>query len=483
MGALGKGVGMGVNGRMMKGLAGAAVTILFIGLVAALFATFAGAAAGAAGSQYVAGTQHISNAAGGGDCSNIGAWDAGTGTCTLGGNLTFASGAGIEIDSDSITLNGNGFTMTGAGNSAADGVYLSARSGVTVEDVTIDAFNNGVNLDSSQNNTISQVSTGSNVSTGINLNAANSNMLMSNSSNADAVGINLNNSGYNMLLMNMVMGASMGDGISLQNSGNNSFTGNNSDMNAGNGFCIDPGNNSNSFTGNEASGNANNGFWLNMSDGNTIVGNTTSNNNMSGMSSSMGGMAGVGEISLNNSSNNTIYHNNFTSMTTPQASVSGGSGNVFNEPAPVGGNYWSSWTSPDSNNDGFVDSSYVFTGGQDNLPLTAMVSSGKPSLGLGAPSPFWASLSDYLSGRLSVTWTVNNTGTAEAWSVNLTGSSNTNGVTLASTLPAAVGSGNILAGASGTVTLIYNVPTGVASWVSALSGSAQDGAGATYTYP
>ncbi len=397
-------------------------------------------------------------------------------------NLTFASGAGIEIDSNSVTLNGGGFTMTGAGNSAADGVYLPNVSGVTVENVTVNAFNNGVNLNGAQMGTIRQVSTGGNVSAGVSLTNANNNMVMSNNSNADAVGINLAGSAYNTISMNMVMGATMGDGISLQDPPNNSFSGNSSDMNAGNGFCIDPGNN-NSFLGNEASGNANNGFWLNLSNGNVIAGNTTSNNNMSGMPSGMGGMAGMGEISLNNSSNNNIYHNNFTSSTTPQASVSGGSGNVFNLPAPMGGNYWSSWTSPDSDNDGFVDSPYVFTGGQDNLPLTAKAVSGKPSLGLGAPIPFWASLSDYQSGLLSVTWTVKNAGTAEAWLVGLTASSNTSGVTLASALPAQAGNGDILPGASGSITLKYNVPAGVTSWISTLSGSAQDGVGNTYAYP
>jgi PKD repeat protein len=41
---------------------------------------------------------------------------------------------------------------------------------------------------------------------------------------------------------------------------------------------------------------------------------------------------------------------------------------VFNLDEPVGGNYWSDWTGPDDDGDGFVDSPYVFTGGQDNLP-------------------------------------------------------------------------------------------------------------------
>jgi hypothetical protein len=49
------------------------------------------------------------------------------------------------------------------------------------------------------------------------------------------------------------------------------------------------------------------------------------------------------------------------------------SGNVFNlSEAEGGGNYWSDWTSPDEDGDGFVDSPYTFDGGEDNLPWTEM---------------------------------------------------------------------------------------------------------------
>jgi hypothetical protein len=48
---------------------------------------------------------------------------------------------------------------------------------------------------------------------------------------------------------------------------------------------------------------------------------------------------------------------------------------VFNlSEAQGGGNYWSDWTSPDVDpEDGFVDLPYVFSGGQDNLPLVSEV--------------------------------------------------------------------------------------------------------------
>jgi hypothetical protein len=68
-------------------------------------------------------------------------------------------------------------------------------------------------------------------------------------------------------------------------------------------------------------------------------------------------------------SNNKIYNNNFIDNDR-HIEVYGGTGNIFNLERPIGGNYWSGWTSPDDDGDGFVDYPYIFTGGQDNLPLT-----------------------------------------------------------------------------------------------------------------
>ena len=63
------------------------------------------------------------------------------------------------------------------------------------------------------------------------------------------------------------------------------------------------------------------------------------------------------------SNDNIIYNNNFINNAT-QAHVDGSSASVFNLDKPIGGNYWSDWTSPDTDNDGFVDFPYEFSGGQ-----------------------------------------------------------------------------------------------------------------------
>lgn len=74
-------------------------------------------------------------------------------------------------------------------------------------------------------------------------------------------------------------------------------------------------------------------------------------------------------ISARAFTNNKIYNNNFLSNTT-QIEISNTTP-LLNLSAPTGGNYWSDWSSPDNNNDGFVDFPYaVTTAIQDVFPWT-----------------------------------------------------------------------------------------------------------------
>ena len=77
-------------------------------------------------------------------------------------------------------------------------------------------------------------------------------------------------------------------------------------------------------------------------------------------------------VYIQNATGTSVYNNNFDSNTS-QARVSGGSGNIFNQPAPVGGNWWNGYDTPvegcnDYNTDYFCDAAFSFTGGQDQLP-------------------------------------------------------------------------------------------------------------------
>jgi hypothetical protein len=109
-------------------------------------------------------------------------------------------------------------------------------------------------------------------------------------------------------------------------------------------------------------------------------------------------------------------------------------------------------------------------------------STSKPDLSLRSPSSFWGSYADYTAGTLSVTWTVNNIGSAPAANVMITGSVPSPEVTLISSMPAVIG--NIAAGNSGSVVLQYHVPTGLLGFHVSMTGSAQNECTTdTYTYP
>ncbi|MFC1951857.1 nitrous oxide reductase family maturation protein NosD [Chloroflexota bacterium] len=95
------------------------------------------------------------------------------------------------------------------------------------------------------------------------------------------------------------------------------------------------------------------GIYVNMSDYNSITGNTLSDNSRG--------------VYMRYSKNTDVYNNNFINND-EQAYVYDSGTSRFNLPAPIGGNYWSDWTSPDDNGDGIVDSPYLFDGNQDNLP-------------------------------------------------------------------------------------------------------------------
>jgi len=111
----------------------------------------------------------------------------------------------------------------------------------------------------------------------------------------------------------------------------------------------------NTLTDNTTSNNGYYGIGLETSSNSTVTGNTVSNNGLYG-------------IYIRDSSDNNVIYNNNILYNRTQACIYRSSGNVFNLDKPTGGNYWSNWTSPDNNGDGFVDYPYVFARGQDDLP-------------------------------------------------------------------------------------------------------------------
>jgi len=156
----------------------------------------------------------------------------------------------------------------------------------------------------------------------------------------------------NTTLTNNTVNGNNGDGIEIYRSHSNSLTANTVNSNNTYGIFLDV-SNLNTMTGNAINSNYYDGICLWRGSGHTLSGNTINLNN------------GYG-IYVGYAYNNQIYNNIFNNVI--QAGVLSASGNVFNLPAPIGGNYWSDWTGPDADNDGFVDLPYVFMGGLDNLP-------------------------------------------------------------------------------------------------------------------
>ena len=82
----------------------------------------------------------------GGDCTSIGTWNNGAKICTLSTDLT----KGIIIDSDQITLDGNGKSITGtytslnpSASTFTEGVKIDGATGVTVKNLVINNVNSG----------------------------------------------------------------------------------------------------------------------------------------------------------------------------------------------------------------------------------------------------------------------------------------------------------------------------------------------------
>ncbi|MEW6020446.1 MAG: NosD domain-containing protein [Pseudomonadota bacterium] len=318
-----------------------------------------------------AGTYTIRDDATGGQCGAIGTWNPVTKTCTL---TTDVNGT-VGITSNGITLDGNGHELTGP---RLNGGLVFNTSGVTVRNLTVRGFWNGI--------------------------------LVSGGSNNVLVGNTLVENEY--------------------------------------------------------------GIYIDASHGNVVTDNHIAYN--------------VQGIYVEFANNNIVYHNSFE-VNGIQASVYQGTGNSFNLPAPIGGNYWDDFDEPadgclNGNADKFCDSPYVFSGGQDNLPITTYDAwCQKSDLRLYKTSVFWASFSDYTTRRLSVSYKLRNLDN-NAYAVAVTGSTATNGVTSISTFPVPLG--DVPAGTwSAPFTLRYQIPSGVGGFTSRVSATALDGCGNVRTYP
>ena len=418
----------------------------------------------------------------GGDCRQVGSWESASRTCTLTADSTYL----FIIESDGVTLDGGGHTLTGAGPSdpadfvpGEDGggfaVDVTGRSGVTVRNLNLTRHDYGVHLNYSNNVTVTGVTT----------------------SLSGLAGISLSYSSNNTIKGNSVSNPSLNTGICIGYASSNNIIADNQVSNSDRGIYLHDASNGNEITNNRLDNNPwGLTLWMNDSNnrlaGNRITGGLygiylhSSNNNNDILGNTIS--ANATGIRIDAVGTNHVINNNLLGNST-QAQMNG-AGGIFNHAAPEGGNYWDDYDSPaegcnDVNGDGFCDAPYIFSGGTDQLPRVdqSVWPCIRPALVTVLDGTWWASYPDYLNRELSVEDTINNQGIAHAYNVAVNASVCSSGIDVTTELPVDVSAS--LAGNSGSAQTIlkYHVPDGVSMFRTVISATAEDGCNAIHYYP
>jgi len=228
--------------------------------------------------------------------AGIGTWDATTLTATLTTDVSEA----IQIDSDNITLDGAGHTVTGSGTGT--GIYLSSRTGVTIKNVKVQSFHYGIMLAYSTNNTLISNVSYYNSNHGFVVYRSSYNNLSGNGAfTNDYSGISINLSSNNTVTDNRVL-YNTNRGINTYRSRYNSLT-YNTISNNGTGIYAHEYSDNNILSGNTISYNNGTGIVVVRSSSLTMDSNTISNNLGSGL-------LFTGNTNNNTLSNNTVLDNN-----------------------------------------------------------------------------------------------------------------------------------------------------------------------------
>ncbi|MBI5870389.1 MAG: metallophosphoesterase [Actinobacteria bacterium] len=104
-----------------------------------------------------------------------------------------------------------------------------------------------------------------------------------------------------------------------------------------------------------------------------------------------------------------------------------------------------------------------------------------PDLSLTLGNAYWESYADYLSRSLSVDYTLTNSGAGDASSLQVLSLSASQGVTPLTATPFSLP--DVAAGATGTMTVSYQLPQGVEAFAATATASCTDDRGFTYQYP
>jgi len=166
---------------------------------------------------------HIINNATGGDCSLFGSWNQATLTCTLVADIS--DGVTLNIESDNVTLDGNGRSMNGY--SPGYGVTILGKTGVTIKNLNVSNYACGILLYGSSGNTITNSNSSGNGSSGISLQAgSNNNRILNSMFDKDSsAAIDFQSSDNNLVVGNTASGTL--DGIKFQGGSGNQIYHNN----------------------------------------------------------------------------------------------------------------------------------------------------------------------------------------------------------------------------------------------------------------
>ncbi len=145
---------------------------------------------------------------------------------TLQNNIS-TTGTCFNITADNITLDGNGYSITGDGNSGDWGVYSESRSNITVKNIIVTNFSRGIYLIYSNNSLIENSTSIENSQYGIFLASSFNNIVKDSTANSNLFyGIVAANSNNNKIINNIV-DSNTYYGIYLDTSSDNLVSGGN----------------------------------------------------------------------------------------------------------------------------------------------------------------------------------------------------------------------------------------------------------------
>ncbi|UCB60588.1 MAG: right-handed parallel beta-helix repeat-containing protein [Candidatus Bathyarchaeota archaeon] len=341
----------------------------------------------------------------------------------------------VVIERNNIVVDGANHKLQALGEPKSDGIDLTGRRNVTITNLQINGFGNGIHFVNSFDITLSDNSINENQYDGIRLENSSNNILNANTITDNQFdGIVLYSSSSTTLSGNTVTGNQY-DGIHLEFSHDNTISGNNVVDNKDDGAHL-RNSSDNTLSGNTITNNNNSGVYLNSAPHNVFSQNNLANNNdgflleyspyntlntniMAGndhsgayffsashsiisennLANNVRGI--VFEQSSNNtfsgntlvdnqqgvayynSPNNRNYYNNFIDNAEQVNTYE--SPNIWDDGYPSGGNYWSDYNGTDlqsgpyqneTGNDGIGDTVYFINASNtDNHPLTGMFQS------------------------------------------------------------------------------------------------------------